>query len=80
MTARQINIGVVGLGRAFTLMLPTFLHDPRVNLVAATDPIDVARAQFEKDFAAPAYESIEALCADPQVDVVYIASPHQFHA
>ena len=80
MTARQINIGVVGLGRAFTLMLPTFLHDPRVNLVAATDPIDVARAQFEKDFTAPAYESIEALCADPQVDVVYIASPHQFHA
>ncbi len=77
---RQINIGVIGLGRAFTLMLPTFLHDSRVKLVAATDPIEVARAQFEKDFAAPAYESIEALCANPQVDAVYIASPHQFHA
>ena len=77
---RQVNIGVVGLGRAFTLMLPTFLHDSRIKLVAATDPIDVARAQFEKDFAAPAYESMEALCANPQVDAVYIASPHQFHA
>ena len=32
-----VNIGVVGLGRAFTLMLPTFLADARVRLVAATD-------------------------------------------
>ena len=77
---RQVHIGVVGLGRAFTLMLPTFLHDSRTKLVAATDPIDAARAQFEKDFAAPAYESIEELCVNPQIEVVYIASPHQFHA
>ncbi|MES2943631.1 MAG: Gfo/Idh/MocA family oxidoreductase [Pseudomonadota bacterium] len=80
MTRQVINLGVVGLGRAFTLMLPTFLHDSRIRLVAATDTMDAARAQFESDFAAPAYESIEALCADPQVEAVYIASPHQFHA
>ncbi len=80
MTTRQINIGVVGLGRAFTLMLPTFLHDGRVKLVAANDPLQEARSQFEKDFTAPAYESIEELCVNPQVEVVYIASPHQFHA
>ncbi|MES2363606.1 MAG: Gfo/Idh/MocA family oxidoreductase [Pseudomonadota bacterium] len=75
-----LNIGVVGLGRAFTLMLPTFLHDSRVRLVAATDPIAVARAQFEKDFSAPSHDTVEALCANPDVEAVYIASPHQFHA
>ncbi|NBQ07570.1 MAG: gfo/Idh/MocA family oxidoreductase, partial [Betaproteobacteria bacterium] len=48
----RIKIGVAGLGRAFTLMLPTFLQDPRVQLVAATDPIAAARTQFEKDFQA----------------------------
>lgn len=80
MTTRTLKIGVVGLGRAFTLMLPTFVHDSRVKLVGATDPIAAARAQFEKDFGAPSYESIEALCADPAVEVLYIASPHQFHA
>lgn len=80
MTTRTLQIGVVGLGRAFTLMLPTFVHDSRVRLVGATDPIAAARAQFEKDFGAPSYESIEALCADPAVEVLYIASPHQFHA
>ena len=41
-----VNIGVIGLGRAFTLMLPTFLHDSRVKLVAATDPIDIASASL----------------------------------
>lgn len=75
-----MQIGVVGLGRAFTLMLPTFLHDSRVKLVGATDPIAAARAQFESDFGMPSHASIEALCAEPAVEVLYIASPHQFHA
>ena len=60
MSNRKMQIGVVGLGRAFTLMLPTFVHDSRVKLVGATDPIAAARAQFEKDFGAPGHESIEA--------------------
>ena len=77
---RPLNIGVIGLGRAFTLMLPTFVHDSRVELIAATDPIAPARAQFEKDFNAPTYDSVEALCANPLVEAVYVASPHQFHA
>ena len=47
---QTLKIGVAGLGRAFSQMLPTFLQDPRVKLVAATDPIAFARAQFEKDF------------------------------
>ena len=29
---------VIGLGRAFTLMLPTFDADPRIKLTAASDP------------------------------------------
>ena len=77
---QPLNIGVIGLGRAFTLMLPTFVHDSRVNLIAATDPIALARAQFEKDFNAPTYDSVEALCANRSVEAVYVASPHQFHA
>ena len=75
-----LKLGVIGLGRAFTLMLPTFVLDPRVELVAATDPLPQARAQFAKDFDAPTYQSVEGLCADPSVQVVYVASPHQFHA
>ena len=80
MIDQPIRIGVIGLGRAFTLMLPTFQRDTRVKLVAACDPIAAARDQFVKDFSGRAYDSAEALCADADAEMIYIASPHQFHA
>jgi len=78
--SRKVGLGVVGLGRAFTLMLPTFGRDRRFRLTAAATPGEAAREAFEKDFEAPAYDDVAALCRDPNVDAVYIASPHQFHA
>ena len=80
MSANILRIGIAGLGRAFTIMLPTFMLDPRVRLVGATDPIHAARSRFEADFNAPTYDSVEALCAGPDVQAIYIATPHQFHA
>lgn len=77
---RKIRLGVAGLGRAFTLMLPTFFQDERVQLVAACDPRPEARRQFAEDFGAAVYPDVESLAADRSVDVVYIATPHQFHA
>ena len=77
---KPLRVGVAGLGRAFTLMLPTFLQDPRVGIVAACDPWEPARARFEQDFGTRAWDSMEQLCADPRVDVVYVATPHQMHA
>jgi phthalate 4,5-cis-dihydrodiol dehydrogenase len=38
MAKRILKLGAIGLGRAFTLMLPTFAGDARVRLVAAADP------------------------------------------
>lgn len=75
-----LRIGVVGLGRAFTLMLPTFLRDTRVRLVAACDPRNDARTQFVRDFGVPVYESADMLASDTDVEIVYVASPHQYHA
>jgi len=50
---RKLRLGVAGLGRAFAVMLPTFLADRRVSLVAAADPRTEARAVrrgfFRKD-------------------------------
>jgi phthalate 4,5-cis-dihydrodiol dehydrogenase len=79
-SARALRIGVAGLGRAFTLMLPTFRLDPRVRLVAAADPSPAARRQFEADFGGRSHTDVAALCADADVDVVYIATPHELHA
>lgn len=78
-TARKLRLGVAGLGRAFMLMAPAFRH-PKIEVVAAADRRDEARARFTADFCAPAYDSVAALCADPKVEAVYIATPHQHHA
>lgn len=75
-----LRIGAAGLGRGFMLMLPTFLADPRVQLVAAADPRPEARARFAAEFGGRAYADVAALAADPEVDVVYVATPHQMHA
>jgi phthalate 4,5-cis-dihydrodiol dehydrogenase len=75
-----LHVGVAGLGRAFALMSPTLAADSRVRLVAAADPRPEARRQFQADFGGRGYATVEELCADPAVQVVYIATPHQFHA
>jgi phthalate 4,5-cis-dihydrodiol dehydrogenase len=80
MSGHPIRLGIAGLGRAFTLMLPTFAADPRIRLVAATDLRPEARRRFEADFSAPTYETVEELCDDSAVEAVYVATPHQMHA
>jgi len=77
---RRLRLGVAGLGRAFTLMLPTLVKHPNVQLVAAADPRAEARARFAADFGAKTYESIDELCGDATVEAVYVATPHQHHA
>lgn len=76
----RLRLGVAGLGRAFTIMLPTLVGDQRVTLVAAADPRADACERFAREFSAASYDSVEALCADPQVEAVYVATPHQHHA
>ena len=79
MTATRLRLGVAGLGRAFTLMLPTLARHPRVQLVAAADPRPEARSRLAAEFGARVHESVEALCADEGVDAVYVATPHEHH-
>lgn len=78
--AEPVRLGVIGLGRAFMLMLPAFRGDRRVQLVAACAPREQSRRTFEDEFGGRTYDVVEALCADAAVEAVYIATPHQMHA
>lgn len=80
MTRRPIRLGVAGLGRAFVLMLPAFVRHPGVKLVACADPRAAARDCFMKDFGGHAYDTVEALCTHPEVEAIYLSTPHQYHA
>ena len=77
---RKLRLGIAGLGRAFSVMMPALQHDPRVSVVAAADPRPEARVRFEADFGGRTYETVAALCNDEAVDVLYVATPHQLHA
>ena len=53
---------------------------PHIVLCAAVDPLPRPREAFARDFHGKTYSDFEAMCADPSVEAIYIASPHQFHA
>ena len=75
-----IGLGIAGLGMAGAVMVQAAAAHPGFVLRAAADPHPAPRQAFARDFNASAYDDIAGLCADPAVEVVYIATPHQFHA
>ncbi len=75
-----IGLGIAGLGMAGTVMVQAAAAHKGYVLRAAADPHAAPRTAFARDFNASVYDDIGALCADPAVEVVYIATPHQFHA
>jgi phthalate 4,5-cis-dihydrodiol dehydrogenase len=75
-----IGLGIAGLGMAGAVMVAAAATHKGYVLTAAADPHPAPREAFARDFNASVYDDIGALCADPAVEVVYIATPHQFHA
>jgi phthalate 4,5-cis-dihydrodiol dehydrogenase len=75
-----IGLGICGLGMAGAVMVQAAAAHSGYALSAAADPHPAPREAFARDFNASAYADMKELCADPAVEVVYIASPHQFHA
>ena len=80
MADRKLKLGIAGLGRGFSVMLPTLALDPRLDIVAAVDTRRAALDRFGADFGGTAYDSMDEMCAHPGLDAVYVATPHQFHA
>ena len=79
-TGPPIGLGIAGLGMAGAVMVQAAAAHDGYVLRAAADPHPAPRAAFARDFNAAVYDDVRALCADPAVEVVYIATPHQFHA
>ncbi len=74
-----MRLGIIGLGGAAKQMVPSFLSHPHVTITAAADPRAEARDAFATEFGARTHGTAEALCADPEVDAVYVATPHKMH-
>ena len=78
----KINLGIIGAGWIAGKMAETLtgLGNPDICLYAISSR-DHARARaFADGWAIPhAYGSYEELLADPEVNLVYIATPHSHH-
>jgi predicted dehydrogenase len=78
--ARVLNVGVAGLGEAATEFLPAYSRHPHLRLAACADARPAAIARFQSDFpGAHAYADVRELCADPDLDVIVVATNHDFH-
>src|SRR5262245_29241853 len=75
-----IGLGIAGLGMAGAAMVQAVAAHPGFTLRAAADPHAAPRLAFARDFNASVHADIAALCEDPAVEVIYIATPHQCHA
>ena len=75
-----IGLGIAGLGMAGGVMVRAAAAHKGYVLKAAADPHAGPRQAFARDFNARAYADVSELVADPSIEVVYVATPHQFHA
>lgn len=76
-----VRLGVSGLGRAFVLTEPALRDNARIKLVAACEPRDASRDAFARAYPdARVYSSFDAMCDDSNVQAIYIATPHEWHA
>jgi phthalate 4,5-cis-dihydrodiol dehydrogenase len=79
--ARVIGLGIVGLGGATLSMLPKFAKNAGYKIVAAADIDKDVLAAFNKDFPdSKTYTSVQDLCTNEDVELVYIATPNRFHS
>src|SRR5262245_43650301 len=61
------------------MVIPAVAAMPQVNLVAGADIDPRALQVFKEKYDARTYSSIEALCDDPDIEAVWIATPNTLH-
>lgn len=76
---RTLKVGVVGLGIAGTRAAERLAKHPDVELVAAADVRPQALDAFRDQYGGRAYESVEEMCQDPDLEAVWISTPNHLH-
>jgi len=77
---KQINIGVLGAGHIAAKVSKTLLQMPRIRCLAvASRDLEKARTFADENGYERAYGSYEELVKDPDIDLIYVATPHSHH-
>jgi predicted dehydrogenase len=78
---KTYNYGIIGPGRIATSYCKALQRSERVKIHGVASRDEQRAKDFAKQFGATkTYNSYEAIAKDPDIDVIYIATPHAFHA
>lgn len=78
---KTYNYGIIGPGRIATSFCKALQRTERVKIHGIASRDDRRAKDFAQTFGAKKiYNSYEAIAKDPDIDVIYIATPHAFHA
>src|ERR1051325_6246788 len=77
---RRLKLGIVGIAVGASEILPQMELIPEFQLVAAADINPRVLETIRQRYGAKTYDSIEKLCSDPDVEVVWVSTPNRFHA
>lgn len=79
--AKHLKMAMVGIGVGGAEILPAMESMETIDLFAGADINPVTRQRFQERYPnTHVYDSVEALCKDPDVDAVWVSSPNRFHA
>ena len=81
MITRKLRWGIISTGKIARTFARSLAQSQSGELVAVASRTPEGASQFAAEFGVSrAHGSYEALLADPEVEVVYIATPHPWHA
>jgi phthalate 4,5-cis-dihydrodiol dehydrogenase len=74
-------MGMVGIGVGGAEILPAMDSTEGIELYGGADVNPTTRVRFQEKYPeAKVFDSIESMCADPDVDAVWVSTPNRFHA
>ncbi len=76
----RVRVGIVGGGRIADLNKIGWLEHDRAEIVAVCDVDEATRLARAAEWSCKAYEDLDAMLDDPEVDAVEILTPHHLHA
>ena len=80
MNEKKIRLGLLGPGRIVSRVMTDMANAGHIEVAAvASRSLEKAREAAEKYHIPLAFGSYEAMAESPDVDLVYVATPHPFH-
>lgn len=77
----MLKVGIIGLGKISQLRhLPEYEENPDAQIAAVYDMNAERTAEIAKKYNSVAYDSYEAILADPEIDAVSVCTTNTSHA